>query len=115
MDNLIKFESNNIIFYFKYNMKSKITDTQYLYKYNLVKLEKRNTNIKYECQLNNLQLYNISYVGEYLENIDHIYNKIYDILNPRKNIYEYYLLDFKTFMIKNNIDEIYFRKISYDV
>lgn len=115
MDNLIKFESNNIIFYFKYNMKSKITERQYLYKYNLIKLEKRNTNIEYNCQLNNLQLYNISYIIEYLKNIDYIYHNIYDILNPHKNIYEYYLLDFKTFMIKNNIDKIYFRKISYDV
>lgn len=115
LDNLIKFESNNIIFYFKYNMKSKITDKQYLYKYNLVKLEKKNTNIEYVCQLNNLQLYNISSVIDYLKYIDYMYDKIYDILNSSKNNYEYYFLDFKTFMIKNNIDEIYFRKISYDV
>lgn len=117
LDNLIKFESNNIIFYFKYNMKSKITEKKNIYKYNLIKIEKRNTNIEYECQLNNLQLYNISCVIEYLENIDYMYHEIYNILNPpkNKNNYEYYLLDFKTFMIKNNIEEIYFRKITYDV
>jgi hypothetical protein len=115
IDNLVKFESNDIIFYFTYNLKSKITNTQYLYKYNLVKLEKKNTNIEYICQLNNLQLNNISSVIEYFENIDYIYDKIYDILNPPKNIYEYYLLDFKSFMIKNNIDDMYFTKITYDI
>jgi hypothetical protein len=114
LDELVRFESKNIIFYFKYNYKSKISNMRYIYKYNLVKLEKRNTNIEYSCNLNNSNLDNISNVIEYLENIDDIYYYINDLLTL-DNRFEFYFLDFKTYMIKNDIDEIYFYKISYDV
>jgi len=114
-DKMIRLESNNIIFYFKYNYKSKISNTQYLYKYNLVKIENMSDNINYTCELNNLQLNNISNVIEYLKNIEDIYENICNILNTPINKYEYYLLDFITFMIKNEIDELYFNKLTYDV
>ena len=115
LDELVRFESNDIIFYFKYNYKSKISNMRYIYKYNLVKLEKRNTDIEYSCKLNNYYLDNISNVIEYLENIDGIYGDIYRLLTLNKNRCDRYFLDFKTYMIKNDIDEIYFYKISYDV
>lgn len=113
LNEMVRFESNNIIFYFKYNYKYKLTNTKYLYKYNLVKLENKNNNREYICEMNNSKLNDINSVKNYLENIDYIYYKIFSVLDIPK--YEYYFLDFKTFMIKNDIDEIYYTKIYYDV
>lgn len=113
LNEMVRFESNNIIFYFKYNYKYKLSNTKYLYKYNLVKLENKNNNKEYICEMNNSKLDDINSVQNYLKNIDYIYYKIVSVLDISK--YEYYFLDFKTFMIKNDIDEIYYTKISYDV
>ena len=116
LNDLICFESNNIIFYFKYNYKSKFTNTQYIYKYNLIKLQNKITDMQYICELNDSKLHNISSVENYLDNIDNIYNEIYDILTfPIHINRDSYFLDFNTFMNKNNVDELYYNKISYDV
>jgi hypothetical protein len=116
LNDLIRFESNNIIFYFKYNYKSKFTNTQNKYKYKLIKLQNKITDMQYICELNDSKLNNISSVENYLDKIDNIYNKIYDILTFSIHMNrDSYFLDFNTFMNKNNVDELYYNKISYNV
>lgn len=117
--NIIKFESINIIFYFKYNHKNKLNN-KYLYKYNLIKLEDINTNEFIMLYDNNMILSDINIIYDYYKKIYDLYDNVIEFLfekNNKKMDYgnDYYLLNFKQFMIKNDIKEIFYNKVYLDV
>jgi hypothetical protein len=117
ISNIIKLNNNNIIFYFKHNYKVKYNNTDYLYKYNLIKLENIITDKKIIFKDNNMIISNIDNVYTYLDKIENIYLNVCDFLFYDKKTNSYndiqYLLDFKKFMIHNDIDEIYYNLITY--
>lgn len=117
INHIIKLNDNNIIFYFRYNYKVKYNNTDYLYKYNLIKLENIITDKKLNCEDNNMIISNIDNVYRYLDKIENIYLNVCDFLfyDKKTNTYKdiHYLLDFKKFMIHNDIDEIYYNSITY--
>jgi hypothetical protein len=106
---IIKFESNNIIFYYIITKIKKCNQKQFLYKLNLIKLENiiNTNNIVIDFKYNIYDIDDItSYIDKFLEN----YNIICDFLFEQHNN-DYYYIDLKNFMIKNDIDRLWYIKI----
>lgn len=104
--NILKFQSNNMIFYYKSKLIKKINNIQYLYIFYLSKIE--NTDNDDSIQIENvLHINNINSIYTYVNKLNEINSIIYYFLFD-SNIYNTYNIDFTNYIIKNNIDKLYF-------
>ena len=106
---IIKFISNDIIFYYGVNKIKKINQLQYLYILNLIKLENidNSNNIIVNIKYNIIDINNIE---EYFYIFEKEYNMIcYFLFEQHKNLY--YDIDYKNFMIKYEIDRLWYMNL----
>jgi len=109
--NILKFQSNNMIFYYKSKLIKKINNIQYLYIFYLSKIE--NTDNDDSIQIENvLHINNINSIYTYVNKLNEINSIIYYFLFD-SNIYNTYNIDFSNYIIKYNIDKLYFFTLNF--
>jgi len=119
---ILKFQINNMIFYYKSNIIKKIkkiNNLQYLYIFHLYKLENTEKNESIYIE-NILNINNIDNVITYINKLNEINGIICKFLFESKEFnkkeeknYDAYNIDFTNYIIKNNIDNLYFFNINF--
>jgi hypothetical protein len=111
LNNILKFESNENIFYFKSRIIKKINNTQYLYIFCLHKIENYLNNDSIYID-NILNINNIDNVITYIYKLNEINGIIFYFLF-KNNKYGTYYINFSNYIIKNNIDKLYFFVLNF--
>jgi hypothetical protein len=111
LNNILKFESNDIIFYFKSRIIKKINNTQFLYIFCLHKIENYLNNDSIYID-NVLNIYNIDNVITYINKLNEINAIIYYFLFEKYKKISYNI-NFSNYIIKNNIDKLYFFVLNF--
>lgn len=118
-NDILKFQSNNMIFYYKSKNTKNINNKQYLHIFYLHKIENIEKNIlrsTYDVEPNMsniLQINNLDSVITYINKLNEINSTILDFLFDI-DIYYTYNIDFTNYIIKNNIDKLYFFTLSFN-
>lgn len=135
-NDILKFQSNNMIFYYKSKNTKNINNKQYLHIFYLHKIENIEKNVlrltyeydvepnmsnilrsTYEYDVepnmsNILQINNLDNVITYINKLNEINSTICNFLF-NTDIYDTYNIDFTNYIIKNNIDKLYFFTLSF--
>jgi len=114
LNNILKFELNKNIFYFKSRNIKKINNKQYLYIFYLHKIENIENNdfLCIENIENILNINNIDNVITYINKLNEI-NRIICYFLFEKNKYGTYYMNFSNYIIKNNIDKLYYFVLNF--